>query len=65
MVESLWIALFALLALAAAFHLFPSLSGRTERLAKASLYGAALIAVVGWTLLKSVFVLGGRRLAGR
>jgi hypothetical protein len=64
-VESVWMVVFGLVALAAALQLFPGFRESARRGSKTVFYGTALIAVVGWTLLKSVFVLAGRRLSGR
>lgn len=58
--------IFAVVALVVSAMIFsPSPRGYAQRAAKATLYGTALVVIVVWTLLKAVFIMGGRRLLGR
>ena len=63
--EPIWIAVFAILAVTATILLFPRAGGAVSRWSKGLFYLSALVAILSWTLLKSCFVLGGRRLFGR
>lgn len=63
MFETVWF-VYLVLALLTAGLLFPRLGHTMKRWGKGLFYGSALLAILGWTLLKSVFVLFGRRLLG-
>lgn len=53
------------LLLLGALLLFPDTRSSLSRAGRGAFYLTALVAILGWALLKSVFVLGGRRLLGR
>jgi hypothetical protein len=61
MFEAIWI-VYLLLTVWAAAHLFPRFGLTLERWAKGLFYGMALLVILGWALLKSLVVLGWRRL---
>lgn len=64
MLELIWIAVFAILALTATILLFPKAGTTLSRWGRGLFYLSALVAILSWTLLKSCFVLTGRRLFG-
>lgn len=43
----------------------PGFRSTVSRAGRGAFYLSALVAILGWALLKSLFVLGGRRLSGR